>query len=854
MTPKSFSRLLLLLALLNLLAVAARAQPRTCGVPPNGQPWGCDLQQPPAIRPAGGVLDTSFVMRERKMYVPVWTPSLCKGTFKVCTADKDCGGQAGSCANAQTCSNAPHAACEDSSTCNPNAKCVNKSCANFPAKVCTGDSDCALNNCVQTWGWQEQTLRPYGSPKDPTKPINPANPDDPNLRWGYPGPVLYARATTLKDPAQPPGPSNPPVTQGTRLKVKLFNYLPVQSYQEAMRCNPANYRYCTNRVCSNDDTKVCTQDADCGSGNTCNAPSQCGQYLTCGGAQGPCGAPQPVQQEAPNCFHGDSVTNLHLHGTHVSPQPHQDYVLLNLFPFGSTGVPTGKPNYAVGSYQVDVNPLPWNQPPGTHWYHPHKHGSTSYQVQGGMAGALIVEGAFDDWLSKLYGGKLVDRVMAVQQISGSTNFFNPGRPNYPPQLLLNGSASPVIKMRPGEIQRFRFVGGSTQAAATLEIGIDPRVEIRQIAQDGVQFAWQNYDRQPLRDTEGTYNNFKLGPGNRVDFLVKAPATPGIYSINRRTSAPLISPAGRVLFNLNEPIAERVPPTLVPTDQPPVDQGGNPLLFTIEVAGTPSPMSFPVTQGTDPACQTSPKPDRCWPDTPYYLRDLSDPGGDPVKLAFSINGEPAAQPNGFYINNTQYCPSCAGVTMTRGATENWLVSNVLGENNTTRLAHPFHIHTNPFQVIRNADRTFEPPYIWWDSLALPVPGEDDRPAGPIWSNTDAQAKCPRACQAGNGTWNGQWTTTIFGQLSVCGCEIKSDNFAIRQRFDDYTGGYVIHCHFLGHEDRGMMWNVQTVCDKPGTNIYGQPQASGGADNCSQSSSLKPLPACTSTCPDEGHAGH
>ena len=34
--------------------------------------------------------------------------------------------------------------------------------------------------------------------------------------------------------------------------------------------------------------------------------------------------------------------------------------------------------------------------------------------------------------------------------------------------------------------------------------------------------------------------------------------------------------------------------------------------------------------------------------------------------------------------------------------------------------------------------------------------------------------------------------------------------IRHRFDDYTGAYVIHCHFLGHEDRGMMWNVQTVC--------------------------------------------
>lgn len=40
------------------------------------------------------------------------------------------------------------------------------------------------------------------------------------------------------------------------------------------------------------------------------------------------------------------------------------------------------------------------------------------------------------------------------------------------------------------------------------------------------------------------------------------------------------------------------------------------------------------------------------------------------------------------------------------------------------------------------------------------------AGPIWNNADAQQKCPEAC--GNYTWNGQWRTTVEGQMSVCGC--------------------------------------------------------------------------------------
>ena len=41
------------------------------------------------------------------------------------------------------------------------------------------------------------------------------------------------------------------------------------------------------------------------------------------------------------------------------------------------------------------------------------------------------------------------------------------------------------------------------------------------------------------------------------------------------------------------------------------------------------------------------------------------------------------------------------------------------------------------------------------------------AGPIWSNTDALAKCAKTCST-HGGWNGQWTTTQQGVESVCGC--------------------------------------------------------------------------------------
>ncbi len=55
-----------------------------------------------------------------------------------------------------------------------------------------------------------------------------------------------------------------------------------------------------------------------------------------------------------------------------------------------------------------------------------------------------------------------------------------------------------------------------------------------------------------------------------------------------------------------------------------------------------------------------------------------------------------------------------------------------------------------------------------SPPAPVP-LNKRPveAGPIWSNDDARAKCPRVCQSPE-AWNGQWWTTVQGVMSVCEC--------------------------------------------------------------------------------------
>ncbi len=95
--------------------------------------------------------------------------------------------------------------------------------------------------------------------------------------------------------------------------------------------------------------------------------------------------------------------------------------------------------------------------------------------------------------------------------------------------------------------------------------------------------------------------------------------------------------------------------------------------------------------------------------------------------------------------------------------------------------------------------------------------------------------PRRLHQANANWNGQWKTTVPSQMSVCGC-LPWGSITTRSRFLDFTGEYVVHCHFLGHEDRGMMIGVQTAC--PSTPQWGTTVPAGTADNCSLNLSASP----------------
>ena len=63
-------------------------------------------------------------------------------------------------------------------------------------------------------------------------------------------------------------------------------------------------------------------------------------------------------------------------------------------------------------------------------------------------------------------------------------------------------------------------------------------------------------------------------------------------------------------------------------------------------------------------------------------------------------------------------------------------------------------------------------IWSGSLsAAALQNSGDVEAGPIWNNNDAKQKCPKVCSDVSATWNGNWKTTVWGSMSVCGCNVS-----------------------------------------------------------------------------------
>jgi FtsP/CotA-like multicopper oxidase with cupredoxin domain len=194
----------------------------------------------------------------------------------------------------------------------------------------------------------------------------------------------------------------------------------------------------------------------------------------------------------------------------VPPVCHQDDVI------GTLVQPAGTFDYTVQ--------IPPDEPPGVYWYHPHPHGFSEGQVQGGGAGALIVEGieSANPVVAGLQQRLIVLRDQRRPMPAGQSP--GPGEPgedisvNFVP-VTYPGYVTPTLQTPPGTQEFWRVLNASADGLFDLQYRVnDVPQSLQIVAVDGIPVGQGSGAITTVTDT-----HFLLGPGARVEFIVTTPA-------------------------------------------------------------------------------------------------------------------------------------------------------------------------------------------------------------------------------------------------------------------------------------------------------------------------------------------
>jgi FtsP/CotA-like multicopper oxidase with cupredoxin domain len=199
-----------------------------------------------------------------------------------------------------------------------------------------------------------------------------------------------------------------------------------------------------------------------------------------------------------------SFTNFHFHGMTIPAVCHQDETI-------RTAIPAG------GEFDYRVT-IPRDEPPGLYWYHPHPHGFSERQVQGGASGAIIVEG-IQQAVPSLKS--LPERVIVLrdqQRIGPEPNTpFVPAwdvSTNFVP-ITYSGGQPAVLKTEPGEKELWRVVNAGADIIFNLQVVINNIAQpVQMVAVDGVPVS----STKPLVPQTSVF----LPPGARAEFVLTTP--------------------------------------------------------------------------------------------------------------------------------------------------------------------------------------------------------------------------------------------------------------------------------------------------------------------------------------------
>ena len=386
----------------------------------------------------------------------------------------------------------------------------------------------------------------------------------------------------------------------------------------------------------------------------------------------------------------ESPTNLHVHGLHVSPAEASDNVFVMVDP---------------GGEHVYEYLIPADHPSGTFWYHPHHHGTVAEQVAAGMAGIIVIEDPLD--AGPPIAGT-TERVMVLTDPRIGTSAevvlgwspMDMMRGRFGDGVLVNGTAQPVLDVATGTMERWRILNASASRYYPLRLD---GFRWWQIASDGGRLT------APVDAT-----GLVIAPGERAEVLV---------AVDRATTA-----------------------TITTTWQAATGMGGMDGMGGMggRGSGAVETVLTVVASGPD-AVVAAPS------GSLNRVESLVDAVVDRSRtFRLAMGGMMMGGGDGmsFTINGASFDPQRIDVTASVGTVEEWTVTNA------SPMAHPFHLHVWPFQVIETSDRR-TPPSGWKDVVDVPAGG---------------------------------WVR-------------------LRVAFADFAGRTVYHCHILDHEDRGMMGIIE-----------------------------------------------
>lgn len=485
----------------------------------------------------------------------------------------------------------------------------------------------------------------------------------------------------------------------------------------------------------------------------------------------------------PHCFNG---TNLHTHGLWISPADHGDNVLMTIYP---------------GKDFPYIYEIPSDHPAGTFWYHTHRHGSTAMQVSSGMAGALIIHGNrlptagrpgdLDTLLSDVK-----ERVIVMQQIQyyclkGAQITYD-CQPNdvgqiesYGPLALtwgstkrytsINGEMLPDFEAEQGKLERWRLIHGGIRDTIILEFR---RARTNARLNPGPSLATDKMESTIEKSCDGDKLPYYLAasdgltmptaqrvesatfqPGYRWDALVTFPEE-GSYCV-----IDAFSKAGGNIGGV--PSNARLLGMVRVAKGTKIDDPGAWLKSQLVAAAERTTMPAETKAAVIADLNNGLKLSRFVPHAPVTEAETA---GRTQYLTFSgTNSVGGRDSDGNPYDPRPYLPGRLDRKLTLGTAEQW-------ELTSKSQSHPFHIHVNPFEVVE---------------ILTPAPNSRDVSAAGADDGGDLQYPGLK----------GTWRDTLWVKQ---GYTVK-----VRTRYERYIGEFVLHCHILEHEDRGMMQNVAVV---------------------------------------------